>query len=126
MKAPARRPLDFSLTEPPAVQAQTVAQNVLAQAPVEAPRAVSKTLRPEMLKQLNTRIPASQHQAFKIAALQESISVQDLLARLIDRYLSERATSYLLADERHYAEPLRSQHQSDNPARQRPSKPAHG
>jgi len=91
MKAPTRRPLDFSLTEPPAVLA--AAQSAVIQAPTELPRVVSTTPRPEALKQLNTRIPVGKHRAFKIAALQEGISVQDLLARLIDRHLSEQAIS---------------------------------
>jgi predicted HicB family RNase H-like nuclease len=89
MKAPAaRRPLDFSLTEPPAVVA--AAQGLAAQTP-EAPRHAPKAPKPEALKQLNTRIPASKHRAFKISALQEGVSVQDLLARLIDGYLAESA-----------------------------------
>jgi predicted HicB family RNase H-like nuclease len=80
MKPPARKPLDFSLTEPPAVVA--AAQGAGA---TTAPRPVAKG---EALKQLNTRIPASTHRAFKIAALQEGLSVQDLLARLIERHLT--------------------------------------
>jgi predicted HicB family RNase H-like nuclease len=92
MKAPARRPLDFSLTEPPAVVAAAQAQDAVIQAPAEPARVVPKTPRPEALKQLNTRIPVSKHRAFKIAALQDGISVQDLLARLIDRHLTESAS----------------------------------
>jgi predicted lysophospholipase L1 biosynthesis ABC-type transport system permease subunit len=89
MKTPSRRPLDFSLTEPPAVLA--AAQGAVASAPAaaEPARATRKVPPPEVLKQLNTRIPASTHRAFKIAAMQEGISVQDLLARLIDRHLAE-------------------------------------
>ena len=78
MKTPARKPLDFSLTEPPAVRAA-------AQVAESAPR--PPAAKGEALKQLNTRIAASKHRAFKIAALQEGLSVQDLLARLIDRHL---------------------------------------
>jgi len=91
MKAPARKPLDFSLDEPPAVVA--AAQGAIMHAiPVpasELPRAVRKAPPPEELRQLNTRIPASKHRAFKMSALQEGVSVQDLLARLIDRHLTE-------------------------------------
>lgn len=86
MKTPARRPLDFSLTEPPAVLA--AAQGAVAPVPARAARKVPP---PEALKQLNTRIPASTHRAFKIAAMQEGISVQDLLAQLISRHLAEQA-----------------------------------
>jgi predicted HicB family RNase H-like nuclease len=79
---PARQPLDFSLTEPSAVLAAVQG----AVAPPIAPQA--PTSKGEGLKQLNTRIPASTHQAFKIAAIQEGVSVQELLARLIERHLA--------------------------------------
>ena len=88
MKPPARRPLDFSLTEPPAVIA--AAQGAAAPVSTVAARAARKAPPPETLKQLNTRIPASTHRAFKIAAMQEGISVQDLLAQLISRHLREQ------------------------------------
>jgi predicted HicB family RNase H-like nuclease len=80
----ARRPLDFSLTEPPAVRA--AAKGAVTEPAQQAPAAKG-----EGLKQLNTRIPASTHQAFKITAIQEGVSVQELLARLIDRHLAESA-----------------------------------
>ena len=91
MKTPARRPLDFSLTEPPAVIA--AAQAATPPVASEQLHVVRKAPPPEELKQLNTRIPASKHRAFKIAAAQEGISVQDLLARLIDQHLSASAKS---------------------------------
>lgn len=85
---PARRPLDFSLTEPPAVLA--AAQGAVAAA---EPRQQLPAAKGEGLKQLNTRIPASTHLAFKIAAIKEGVSVQELLAQLIDRHLAEKVGS---------------------------------
>jgi hypothetical protein len=84
MAQAARKPLDFSLTAPPAV--------VAANHPLEAPAApVASAAKASTggLKQLNTRIPEATHRAFKVAAVKEGISVQDLLARLIDRHLAE-------------------------------------
>lgn len=83
MKASARRPLDFSLTEPPAVLAAAQGA-VVALLPAQ-----TQATTVEALKQLNTRIPVSKHRAFKMSALAEGVSVQDLLARLIDRHLAD-------------------------------------
>jgi predicted HicB family RNase H-like nuclease len=77
--------LNFSLDEPPAVIAAN--QPPAAASVGAAPRKAA--MPSEELKQLNTRIPASTHRAFKLAAVKEGVSVQDLLAKLIGKHLAE-------------------------------------